>query len=78
MRLLQMDVTKGGTMTIYKYYGKKALYMKRYCSTNLQKSFKERDRQRDWLISKHLANKDVDIEDVELMYRMAHRVSTEE
>lgn len=58
-------------MTIYKRFGEKKLYMKRYCSTNLQKSLKEDARRRDYLISKHLADRSVSMDEVYLMYRQA-------
>lgn len=58
-------------MTIYKRFGKKKLYMKRYCSTNWEKSLKEESRRRDYLISKHLADKVVSMDKVYLIYRQA-------
>ena len=58
-------------MTIYKRFGEKKLYMKRYCSTNWEKSLKEESRRRDYLISKHLADKSVSMDEVYLMYRQA-------
>ena len=65
-------------MTIYKRFGEKKLHMKRYCSTNLQKSLKEDARRRDYLISKHLAEKSVSMDEVYLMYRQAMKSGSQQ
>lgn len=60
-----------GKISDWKRFGKKKLYMDRYCNTNWEKSLKEDSRRRDYLISKHLADKSVSMDEVYLMYRQA-------
>lgn len=60
-----------GKISDWKRFGKKKLYMKRYCNTNWEKSLKEDSRRRDYLISKHLADKSVSMDEVYLMYRQS-------